>query len=409
MGGGDLGGLRSQMLLSLPSARLVAGARIDIGAGMSPRGAWGRPEWSCVLRGSVRFYLNKMQFGYFWSGSERPSKKSTEGRTAIALSEARVATEGATFRLPYIVTRYGHGIRRGSQYPWLFLDDPAHGTDARLKATILRKLLAQLPANVSFNFALSPNLSETDLVVQIYKSAGFKILHSETLTYTPPAEHGDLIDTFSGKSIKGTLRRARRDMEIVEMSPSDFVHFHEMNIESVGKTSHRDFDADRFLLEEGLSQKKARILAARRKPTAENPGPFPMDAALACVWDSSNGFYKLWRLTYRVGRSDGASEPHPDASKFLILAAMEDAAAKKLVLDTDGYTPGLEKLYATFGPGVFKLTVSLECLRDVPWALVIRDYPSLIRALRWMRSFWSENFATRKKDFANAQKRFIPD
>jgi len=63
----------------------------------------------------------------------------------------------------------------------------------------------------------------------------FKLLEWETYVYTPPpaAGHADLIDTLSGRSIKGTLRRARRDLEIVDISVRDYLHIQQSTLQPV--------------------------------------------------------------------------------------------------------------------------------------------------------------------------------
>src|SRR5205823_3637373 len=109
-----------------------------------------------------------------------------------------------------------------------------------------------------------------------------------------------------------------------------------------------------------------------------NPGPFTMDAAVACLWDEEDGTYKLWRITHRPRvSSDTAAKPHMDATKLLVLAVMQDAAARNLTLETDGSTPGLAKFYAIFGPGIFRRTTRLQCEHETVWSMLNRYYPSV--------------------------------
>jgi hypothetical protein len=267
---------------------------------------------------------------------------------------------------------------RGGQPAWVYLRDFALA--GRQKAAIIRQLLARLPGGVSFHFVCSPDLPDTALVRQAFHNAGFKLMDVETNIYTPPIGRAELIDTFSGRSIKGTLRRARRDLDVIEISVRDYFRFQRANLASSGKKNYRNDNLDQLMLEEALRRKKARILAARRKPTDARPGTAPIDAAMVCLWDQTDNLFKLWRLTYRV-HARGPTMPHVDASKLLILAAMQDAADRKMILETDGSTPGLAKLYALFGPGVFQRTTRLQCERETLWALLNRYYPSLGRRL----------------------------
>jgi hypothetical protein len=61
---------------------------------------------------------------------------------------------------------------------------------------------------------------------------------------------------------------------------------------------------------------------------------------------------------------DITNQPNPDASKLLILAALEDAAVKGLNLEPDDSTLGLTKLYSAFGPGISNRTMRLQCERN---------------------------------------------
>jgi len=108
----------------------------------------------------------------------------------------------------------------------------------------------------------------------------------------------------------------------------------------------------------------------------------------AAVWDKyldpsviyaeEDGTYKLWRITHRRrGDGNASDKPHADATKLLILAVMQDAAARNLVLETDGSTPGLAQFYAIFGPGIFRRTTRLQCEHETIWSMLNRYYPSV--------------------------------
>ena len=66
---------------------------------------------------------------------------------------------------------------------------------------------------------------------------------------------------------------------------------------------------------------------------------------MTCLWDGEDGIYKLWRLTNN-NLADGAS--HVDASKLLVLAAMEGATTRNPLLETDGSTPGRRQTRSNF-------------------------------------------------------------
>ena len=333
--------------------------------------------WIEALSCMLRFHRNKLLYNFFVLRRARSSSRGSEAAYGT-VRLARAAVGGSSGSLPYCMSQDTRGIIRGGQPAWTYLRDFA--VVGRRKAAIIRRLLAQLPGNVSFHFVCSPDLPDAALVRQAFRSSGFRLLDVETNIYTPPTGHPELIDTFSGRSIKGTLRRARRDLEVVDISMRDYFRFQRVNLASSGKKNYRDDNLDQLMLEEALRRKNARILAARRKSSDVYPGPNPIDAAIVCLWDETAGLLKLWRLTHRV-HSNGPIMPHVDASKLLILAAMQETANRKMILETDGSTPGLAKLYALFGPGIFQRTTRLQCERETLWAVLNRLYPSLSRRL----------------------------
>ena len=329
--------------------------------------------WRETLPGVARFYFNKLRHGFV---APRPPAPDEMESASSPVRHARTAMAGATGDLPYCLGRDARGILCGVQPAWMYLRDL--GGTGRQKAAIIRRLLAQLPGGVSFHFAFHIDLPDAAAVRQGFASAGFQVMDWDTFTYTPPTGHADLIDTFTGKSIKGTLRRARRDLEIIDISARDYFRFQRANLAASGKKNNRNDDLDRQILDEALRRNCARVLAARRRSTDAHPGPHPIDAAAVCLWEEPARVLQLWRLTYR-DHSYGPLPAHVDASKLLVLAAMQEAADRKMILDTDGYTRGMAKIYGLFGPGVFQLASRVHCDRTCLWAAIIRFYPSLGR------------------------------
>ncbi|HET7084710.1 MAG TPA: hypothetical protein VFI23_08070 [Rhizomicrobium sp.] len=280
-------------------------------------------------------------------------------------------------RLPYWMLRDDRGLWQGGQPPWTYLQDLAPSAGEQMKGTIIRRLLAQLPSHVSFHFVFSPRIANAALVRDVFEKAGFHTYEMKTYLCQPPAGE-DLIAALTGKSIRTNLRQARRDLDLVELSAEEFFAFQDANLKASGKKSYRDDNADRIMLKHALARGQAQIIAARRKPDENCPAPV-LDAAIACLWDRADGTYKLWRITNRSG--EGENKPHLHGVKFLFLAAMENARAKDLLLDTDGSTPGLAKLYETFGPGIFEPRIRLHFERKTLWAHFVTDYPSIIRLL----------------------------
>jgi hypothetical protein len=325
-----------------------------------------------ALTSITRFYWNKLRYG--WGRAEDGKIDNSPIR------HARATLGKATAELPYCMTRDARGIMCGVQPAWLYLDD--FSSAGPQKVAIMRRLLARLPGGVTLHFAFQSHLPDGAAVRRAFAGCGFKILEWKTYVYTPPATHTgtltELIDTFTGKSIKGTLRRALRDLEVVDMSVGDYIGLQRANLAAEGKKNNRNDTLDEIILKEAMRRQCVRVFAARRKSTDAHPGPHPVDAALVCLWDERTRISQLWRLTYRH-HNGGPNKTNVDASKLLVLAAMQDAAERKFILDTDGYTSGMAKMYGLFGPGVFQLADRLHCERECLWATLTRYYPSLRR------------------------------
>jgi len=317
-----------------------------------------------ALGSTLRFHWNRLRYLSLTSEVQKGPVRY-----------ARARQGDASANLPYSLGRDNRGVLCGVQPAWLYLGDFAGA--GRQKVALIRKLLAKLPGSVTFHFSFQSDLPNAPLVREAFASAGFTILDWKTYIYTPPTEYADLVDTFTGKSIKGTLRRARRDLEVVEISADEFIEGQRANLASSGKKTNRNDNLDELILREAVRRKCVRVLGARRR-SVTGSGPAPIDAALVCLWDETSRTMLLWRLSYRE-YGDGPLKPHVDASKLLVLAAMEDCAARRFTLDTDGYTPGIAKMYQLFGPGVFQHADRLHCERECLWATLIRYYPSLGR------------------------------
>jgi hypothetical protein len=327
----------------------------------------------------LRFYWNKLRYGFLDPSGGHTVVLGEPMRGAAMPLEIRVDADGANGRLAYVIMRDELGLKQVFQPPWFYVEN--HCEPQADTIQIFRRILARLPARASLNFVLSTEITQAAAVVEAFRRAGIRTVLVDTFFYHGPAGTTDVIESLSGKSIKGTLRRARRDLDVMAMTPADFVSFHARNIEAMGKKSYRDFDADLAMLEHGIPEGYARIFAARRKLGPGETAPF--DAAIACAINPERDIYKLWRLTRRPpGTGDGSPDPHPDAAKLLVLEAMEDAVRMGLSFDTDGTTPGMSKLFAMFGDGVFKPMVRIQCMRPTMGALFHKEYP---RMARWLR------------------------
>lgn len=341
-----------------------------------------RQGWQRIMLDAARFYFNKIRYGLLEPFAGRAVNAIEVVWGGGLLKEIRVFGKTGLGRLPYCEMRDASGIRRVFQLPWVHVENILDCTDDKTRLLTMRRLLAMLPCGACCNFVLGRNLTHADVVAETFRRIGFRVVNVDTFYYQPPANVDNVFETLTSKSIKIMLRQARRELELVDVSPREFVKYYKDNIEASGKNSYFDLETDRVLFELGVSTGRARIVGARRKATAERPGPFPLDAAMVCTWSPEQDNYKFIRLTHR-SRVDCApgEAPHKNASKLLILAAMEDAAALGLPFETDGTTPGMTKVYAMFGPGVFRPAVRIQCMRDTIWSLAYKEYPSIARRI----------------------------
>jgi hypothetical protein len=249
-------------------------------------------------------------------------------------------------RLPFILCSDRPGFIWGYNPHWSRLAGPI--VDQRLgrteQAEVISSLLEQLPRWASFDFVCNPNLAYSDIVRSAFIRAGFE--HTTQVTYVRPPAHGDVMDTRRAKH-RGHIKRAAKELDCVEISAKEFVEFYDANLNARGKRSYSPLGILTGLIDEAISRGQAHAIAA--KPKSENwsggDGSTPYDAAIVYVWDDERCYY--WVSTRRNPPADDTSaKPHPDATKFLAVKAMEDAQSMNLIFDADGVTtPGTENFY----------------------------------------------------------------
>ena len=210
---------------------------------------------------------------------------------------------------------------------------------------MIRSLLEQLPRWASFHFVCNPDLSYADLVRSAFKQSGFDL--ATQLTYLRLPSEGDVLNTQKSKH-RGHIKRAAKELDCVDISAKDFVQFFETNLKDSKERTYSPLDTMTFLIEEAVSRGQARAIAARpnsRSQSVDHGRSSPYDAAIVYVWDNDRCYY--WLSTHRIASADNSNaKPHPDATKLLVVRAMEDAQAMNLIFDADGVaTPGAENFY----------------------------------------------------------------
>ncbi len=166
------------------------------------------------------------------------------------------------------------------------------------------------------------------------------------MTYLRLPSDGDVLNTRKSKH-KGHIKRAAKELDCVDVSAKEFVQFFETNLKASKETTYSPLDTMTSLIEEAVSRGQARAIAARPNSLSQSVDGrlSPYDAAIVYIWDNDRCYY--WLSTHRIASADDPNaKPHPDATKLLVVRAMEDAQAMNLIFDADGVaTPGAENFY----------------------------------------------------------------
>jgi hypothetical protein len=224
--------------------------------------------------------------------------------------------------LTIFLERNGLGMKQGYNLPWARLCGPnvSEGIGEEKRAQITRKLIRQLPKDVSFFLTLA---DEFDF--RLFVSEGFQSTSEDNYVISPdrlPA----LQAAFSNMT-KRHIKQAQRDLMVSSTTPEAFTEIYAADLAQRRRHSYAPLAIARDILTEGLSQGQARIFTAKRRDTGE------IDAAIACLWDNSRYYY--WMTTRRLP-VEGQSKPHQGAVKLLLWSAIQDAAARGLTFDFDG-------------------------------------------------------------------------
>jgi hypothetical protein len=256
--------------------------------------------------------------------------------------EATVLKDGVLVgSLPYVLRRTKLGIRWGACPDWSHIGGPVvcQSLSEEEKSDVLDRLIAQLPANVSFGFACGPHPIDTPLFRHAFTSAGFS--HSTVPTYSQTPSQADVLGRVRRKRRK-LIESARRKLDVVEIDEYEFIDFYSANMAEVALAAGLPLDIARALIAKGRvgDRRQVRVVAAKAKQADGR-----IDAAIACVWDKTRYYY--WMSARRRHSADRpADKPHPGANKLLIVDAMAHAQSLGLIFDADGCgTPGAEKLY----------------------------------------------------------------
>lgn len=254
-----------------------------------------------------------------------------------------------------------YGLAQGGNPHWMYFTSPfiyvgetigpQKYTDAQ-KYHALRAALSKLPSGPAFKFHADPMLADQEVIRSAFADSGFKRVNRPTFLYTPQTDDFDELVREFKSDTRSKVKRARRELDVTTMNIDDFFKFYDDNLDNRGEV-WRWFalNLDHKVLKQEISSDdpKVEIIAARRKSTPDDRGPHPVDAAILFS-RGADGYFKLLRVSYRVGKEDdGLPPPHQQAIKLLVTEIMLRAAKQGATIDTDGFTPGGERLYSRFG------------------------------------------------------------
>jgi len=277
-------------------------------------------------------------------------------RGTESFREARAFKESVLVgSLPFVIRRTKIGLRWGAPPAWSHLGGPVVSqslSDAE-KSDVLCRLIAQLPANISYGFVCRSYTDDAGLIRRAFTSAGFS--HFTEATYSQSPSQADVLGRLNRKH-RLHLEAARRTLDIVELREDEFIDFYWTNLADAALAARVPLDTARALIAKGRigDTPQIRVFAARRKTAGAL-----LDAAIACAWDERRYYY--WMSTRRRHSENSPhDQSHSDAIKLLIVSAMEHARSLGLIFDTDGCsTPGTRKLYKEI------LRIPNEEFRDV--------------------------------------------
>lgn len=337
--------------------------------GVALRFASDRKIWKILacLQAGASFYWNKLLYN--------PS-------SLFASSPSHFL--GQTGTTEYFRARDEHGILRGGNLPWAYMQNIVARTDLddEEKVKTLRIHLASLPADTAFTFKSCPHIRDRALVHQAFVEAGFIPVEEKTHLFRAYPEDGDIYKMLKSDA-RNKTNAAKRDLEVGTMSLNAFFDFYKANLENAGKDSYFNLDIDRRLLELARERnpESVHVIAVRRKAVDESAAPAPVDAAIICL-AGTDGYLKMLRITYRHDDPTQPAElrPHKHATKLVMLECMNLSVKLGLTLDSDGSTPGSEILYSRFG--VFKTETRIDYHRKTAATFLQKPLNKLLCKLR---------------------------
>lgn len=334
------------------------------------------PISKTIIREQAKFFFNKIRHGCLDHIAHGTKAVNIASGADGVLRQIRILKAGKLLgQLEYFAAVNEEGVLRGGHPASSYLHDLVTDKflNERQKLRVVCQLIAQLPGNVLFGLTASPHARDLDVLKKAFSSTGFKIWPQATFNYTPPADGSDFIASMKGARMRTMLRAAKRVLDVIEISPEELVHHYVKNLETAGKDNYCSPAIDLALLKDGVNRDppQAKIIAARLKPTFDNPYPSRIESAIALTL-GEDGLCKLFRITYH-------QNAYKHATKLLVLEACAIAARYGKVLDTDAATKGGMNFYKLFGS--FR-----ECTRYEFVRYPIRFYaqnviPSLARRL----------------------------
>ncbi|GGD90522.1 hypothetical protein GCM10011390_06590 [Aureimonas endophytica] len=252
---------------------------------------------------------------------------ASEGRPFFDV-EAKLGGRRAGW-LRYVVHRNKIGARLGIAPFWTHLGGPvlADGLSPEDQRKAVAEIARQLPRTVSFRFMCDPSTPYAGLVREEFEKVGFECeQHPNYLQY--PDDVG-VLERMKGRH-RTQIKAAMKKTDVEDGSPDEFIAFYERNLET---RAHSPLPIAHRLLRAGVAAGQVRIFFACNRAGAE--GLDRIDAAIACAWDGQRYYYWLSRRRSERAETPHLPPPNREATKILVLAAIDHARELGLVFDAD--------------------------------------------------------------------------
>lgn len=249
-------------------------------------------------------------------------------------------------RLSYVTSKNRAGFVLGHHPHWTHVGGPwiSDALSDSEKSEVLEEIGSRLPRYISFDLICHPRKKDAGLILEVFRRAGFRIGIQNTYSQAP--DDTDVMSRINIEQRKNILRAAKK-LRVIDLDADEFIRFYADNLGERAMECYAPLQIAHDLITEGMRRNpvQVKVFAALRNEIHPTNKDYPLDAAIACAWDSERYFYVM-STRKRIWSGHPEWKPNADAVKLLMVHAMEHARSMGLVFDADGVTdPGTETLY----------------------------------------------------------------